>query len=1831
MSEFDNVLSSFIDLSGSAVTNLSGMMALIEGGIAPTDKQRDDLVDLLGRLRGSYERLKAIARVQLGDMVIDEEDLSASHYKEQLDELRSQAFRREVERTQVLLTKFIGVGARNPFYQDALAPAQETARATLETLQDALDEYRSDDGSLDIDVSGPRDFMLALEMQDIDSEEGAVLIKRINGSMSMEVVMGLMTKSYFVREPNTIPSRTSDDTAGDCSDTIPLMGESAEDGPSVEDDLDGRRNDDSVSKTDADTEPSSPLDETPIKPVRAVKANAKLGVKQIENKLLAKASRMGTGTTNVMSVLMRFGACTNSQVVSLCRLITGEHGAIDAEDVKRSIESLERASVACTFVVDGVSVYCITKAGQRVLMRDTIRTRRSVYDKEPFWSLPFEEHECRADLTMLPDTLRRVVKENDDLLERFLRIKREKGSHKALAAIRGTHRVDGAYIIDFDDDEADSNTDLTSGLDDEVPTALTPYDDGNEYADDTASDGAESIVGESIDRGDATDFDEPKDASDAFKEHGDVIDDGDVGPCGYSCVSDIPGETEQVDAAVSAAEQDSSQPYAVVNVQRGEEGEGNGDSTEAPRLRCAPRSPELASESAVDAVVLLDEMPRQSESDDGLNAEEVRDMDAMSMEQPSAERVNEIVEGILGGTFGMWTDSSFSDRVGVALTFAKAIVLSDSSGEGEGAFRRLLMATDSGIAAYQYTLDQIRDAFADPSQSEVGQALLLSTYLRAMLNPANPYDYDLWGAFDFYADKYDDYFGAFPECKALFTEMRGIHTISEEHGFTAGVIDRLSERARNRDRLQEICALARDLTTVRKVKNQIKGVHEFHEAAFGSRSELGMAMAAVADNDEGALPSVSELVHRFAGDDLLASSPNMEAIEADITQTWRDKVVPRINTRMHKGNRDLGFDARNTARDEYTKRIEVMCAWVSYKDSHAPDEVLKAMGEKRLKIISACDHALSLLSNTGSRKGAEFLSWTIEDISGKLQGTSASSVSYVDFLRTGFISLADDMTPLFAETEGKVAHFEPWRRVLAHVQQRDVSLQEAYARLQSPECLGDNLRQAQQLRIVLGMDPLGGREFERAIELASKDADAKLSSLKDDLEIWYAYGRIDDDQRETLAAMADDLREPMYETGNFDLWQMMLSALRKTADDWSSVQYRELQARCASARSQLHGSEESPLLEEAKKLLEDERNYAVVEDYLNRFESGERDLTRQDVNDEEDEFVRFMSDEVFQPIYERAVSGKASTNTFKRAAKRFVDERHSEDWTAEQFESSYKLIASWPSNKGYGTTQLRDLFLGMGFDATYGEKVKATDTNAEHYRVHLTPKARNLQSYSHPIAVFGTQAVESIDVVVAYENASPQTVVQLVSSLRANEAVAVLVDYHLDRASRRKVAELYMKMAARPTKFLLVDRVLLMHLAQAQLSERLAMLLKCTLPLTFLQPFTNGAGPTADEMFCGRVVELDKIMSFNGTCIIYGGRQLGKTALLERAASLVNDPGNRQLAVKVSIKGLADEQTVVRKIVQELNKELRKVKKSLSLERRSTMSELRQELDELFESRTISRLLLLLDETDYFLAAIASDEYAQLEPLDELRMRWPGSFKFVLAGLHNVVRATRNTKNVIFGRLGEPVCIKPLPPRDALRLLRRPLLYLGYHVDYPNIETILTNTNYYPGLVQFFGNKLVESMSTHFGVFYSAARSNPPYLLKEQQLANIFTDYDINVAIREKFMLTLELDERDRYMLIAQIIAALYYERKKAGRPTNEGFTLQEIKGFADEWHFSKLALETADTFMALLDELCEMGVLAHVGAERDHYRIRRSTFLGYIGSEEGIWDAFAEEEFDEG
>ena len=192
--------------------------------------------------------------------------------------------------------------------------------------------------------------------------------------------------------------------------------------------------------------------------------------------------------------------------------------------------------------------------------------------------------------------------------------------------------------------------------------------------------------------------------------------------------------------------------------------------------------------------------------------------------------------------------------------------------------------------------------------------------------------------------------------------------------------------------------------------------------------------------------------------------------------------------------------------------------------------------------------------------------------------------------------------------------------------------------------------------------------------------------------------------------------------------------------------------------------------------------------------------------------------------------------------------------------------------------------------------------------------------------------------------------------------------------------------------------------------------------------------------------------------------------------------------------------------------------------------------------------MILYDESDHFLVDAAAQQNRPIEVLKDIRDYVPGHFKFIFAGLHNVIRFDRRQlgDNTVFAQLDHLV-VKPFGYLEANELLLKPLSYLGFEIRNQDIiSTILAQTNYFPGLIQYYGKNLVESIRSQYKNQLFTDCNTPPYPLDESYLKDLLKDEKFRQKIDDLFMITLELDADNYYAIIALVVAYQYqYEQQR--------------------------------------------------------------------------------------
>ena len=440
-----------------------------------------------------------------------------------------------------------------------------------------------------------------------------------------------------------------------------------------------------------------------------------------------------------------------------------------------------------------------------------------------------------------------------------------------------------------------------------------------------------------------------------------------------------------------------------------------------------------------------------------------------------------------------------------------------------------------------------------------------------------------------------------------------------------------------------------------------------------------------------------------------------------------------------------------------------------------------------------------------------------------------------------------------------------------------------------------------------------------------------------------------------------------------------------------------------------------------------------------------------------------------------------------------------------------------------------------------------------------------------------------------------------------------------DLAKRREFAE---RLRATAIPALLIDEALVAFAATRR-DTRARTVFECGLPYGRVEPYTTDAGQVPTEMFFGREAEIRDIMSKTADgCLVYGGRQLGKSALLSHVARTRHAPEDNRIVVRREVKALGNsEQTS--EIWRHLNAML--VRDGVVKESSRTADAVSRDIREWLVTRANSQVVCLFDETDHFMAADTKDDYPQLSHLKELMEDTERAFKVVFAGLHNVKRMHRQPNSPL-AHLGRAICIGPLnrtedDKRAAHDLVIAPMRVAGFKFESMEaVEEILAWANYYPSLVQEYARGLLGTLhGAGSGMTYRLPEDGPLWTIPTADLFAHRGFQQIELRIREKFHLTLELDPR--YALVAYTLGWLNaqgYEHQVLV----SGFRASELLEHASIFWPKTAERPSQAAFDALLDKLFDLGVLGRVPipeTQRFTYCLRTRQVAAMLGSREDI------------
>ncbi len=861
---------------------------------------------------------------------------------------------------------------------------------------------------------------------------------------------------------------------------------------------------------------------------------------------------------------------------------------------------------------------------------------------------------------------------------------------------------------------------------------------------------------------------------------------------------------------------------------------------------------------------------------------------------------------------------------------------------------------------------------------------------------------------------------------------------------------------------------------------------------------------------------------------------------------------------------------------------------------------------------------------------------TLEDIAALLQGKGDDrQYFYRDFITSNCVELdVATMLPILDESVSILPGYELWNRVLRHEQDKI-----PFEDYQEQVLRGDVAQEydfGRQLALIWYLSDLDtlpeGVTMEQLEEVEvqiARDVDAMPAEIQRmeqkfnaEMELAEAYGRFVDlgAKDRILHEFRDWYRPAADHSCNYGFYNRAMTACCAAVDRDAQRMREAYLEKLDKLKEDLGATllEHEDSIVNTISTLVDEQKYSVADEYMRLARNGYLEAPDSYMlsGNQTDYFGWLMEryDSLFQDYGQQP--GRTLFGIYSEYNPEYkIRNRLHRD--------AYELIEMWPRGSKTQDNSITSFLVSLGLPQPRQlQRISVSGESTEENTLswHYLPERTGNSSFEcdHPISSFGSRmSRDGLTIRLILGRADKEKIMSTIHSYGATGGpVVILLDYFLTLPERRAIAAAMKWEGTNARTMILIDRILAVFLADVPKDERIKAMLQCTLPFSWLNPYhKSSATVIPPEMFMGRREELRSILEPSGTHIIYGGRQLGKTALLQRAKSWVDNSALGNWAVYLSVKEKTEEQVLI-KIYDELvltgfldaGEQVRDWD-GLCMAIRSRMQS---------QEQPVARFLLLLDEADAFLQSCEKTGYLIIDQLLDLQSATEDRFKFVLAGLHNVLRYTRRAmdNNVSLMRLS-PMCIKPLKYIEGSELLEKPLFYLGFRIKLehtPLIAQILSTCNYYPGLIHYYAYQLLNKMDLN----RTNDAGTPPYYLDETQIRNLLQDPDFNEQIKEKLFITLGVDanEGNHYRILAYALAYCFHTDKVGA---SFGFTALELMHTCEQFGIRSISEMDEYTVHALLDEMVELNVLQTT--DKEQYSFNRRSFLEMLGNEVAVME----------
>lgn len=599
----------------------------------------------------------------------------------------------------------------------------------------------------------------------------------------------------------------------------------------------------------------------------------------------------------------------------------------------------------------------------------------------------------------------------------------------------------------------------------------------------------------------------------------------------------------------------------------------------------------------------------------------------------------------------------------------------------------------------------------------------------------------------------------------------------------------------------------------------------------------------------------------------------------------------------------------------------------------------------------------------------------------KMNGTYSNRSRYyffIDFLRGEDVLLNDSYLPEIQSTFCGVPKFNILSRIERHALQEHPQLPERFTEILSNDESKHNFRTA-RLIIAYGEDmavtEITGHkniaQYNDCLKQARQRFETKNQDFFAQLELDESYGTISNinGKKDKIWAIADSWYRISKITGDYGFYIRLIEALRNDisvkADKKAEQLIHQLEELASNPKYNFGVFSKEMIM----KLILD-HNFTAAEYIMGCILRGDVGAIFDYSNEPFGYFNDFINE---YATNSRAVrgAGRIITDAISDYAGKKDIEKALVVLTNAYKESrgGADLLKNWLPTGGPANTELlTNLLTRLGFKPVSVEPDESIDFEAYHV---FCRKQVGKVNYVHHIPAFGSKSeTEGFRVLCLYGTYNCDA---LMDKFRSANSTArhtlVLLDFALNIEECRRLARKIKEEKSFSKTFIVPDRVILFYLAKHYAENTvLTRFLAVTLPFAYYQPFAESS--TQDmprELFTGREAELTSIESPDGANIVYGGRQLGKSALLKMAKNNIdrNSNGDRAVCVDIKKRTAADSLKVVcDKLVLEGI-----LDESCVCETWSDLAgNIQKRLMSDDPSKRINYFLLMLDEADTFIA-----------------------------------------------------------------------------------------------------------------------------------------------------------------------------------------------------------------------------------------------------------------------